>query len=1082
MKRIYHIIIFISLLLASSAIYAQTPFLKPHHLFRGKEEYNVNVIYQDPEGWIWFGTDRGLFRFDGINYTRFTTQEGLADDQITAINSDQHKKLWIGHKNGKLTIYDGNAFQIFTPEEGLGSIEITDIAVDSTGIVWYSTLGEGVYKYDGRYLKNLNTDDGISDNYVYDIEIDHNGILWFATDNGITMYSHGSCNIISMKNGLTDNIVRVLKTSKDDKLWIGTEEKGIAIYDPVNKSFSSIEGWNFGPVTGFIMSLENNIWISTEKEGIIQLKLIGNRNPWYRKITVNQGLISNRISSIIKDKEENIWIGGRQGVIQALPPIFEFLNKSNGTPFEMIYNLIKDNSENIWVCCESGLYRGIPDNAGQFIWSNLSEKMNLRKVNFTSVFLDSKGQVWAGTYGDGVFRINPDNLKYSKITIAQGLSDNNVISISGNDSLVWFSTLGGGVCSYNIIRSQLHNYHNAELRNSYVYATRSDNYGRTWIAGSLRFPAYIFRDSLFQVNINGQRFPQLYSIATDTSGGVWFNTGDKGIIKVMNDSITILDEKDGIGIDKIQSIVFDKLNNLLVISNRGVLFYKPHSGVILDYGENSGLSYQYPILNSVFTDKESQIWIGTETGIIKYNPEYLQFIGQKPRIFLSVKSLFNNPIKTGKNKFRYSENNFTFGYTGIWYSYPEGMSYRFMLEGYDLKWNYSNRNQNLTYPQLPAGKYTFRVEVSLDQTDWYSSEDSSYSFRVVPPFWQRWWFIAGMIILAACVIYMYIKFRLSNLEKAKEELEKEVRKRTEEIRNQNEVLEDQKDELEAQKEEIVSQRDIAEEQRDQIKAQKEDIQASIRYAHRIQTAILPPKNQLNSILKDYFILNKPKDIVSGDFYWVAQNTSYIFFSVGDCTGHGVPGSFMSMLGLSSLNDIVKSLQICKASTILNLLREKIQESLHQVDDREKVSSDGMDIALCILDPQSNKLQFAGAHNPLYILRNGEIIEIRANNMDIGSYLVEKQEFTNHEIQCEEGDQLYLFSDGYVDQFGGPKGKKYKSIKFREFLVSIHTETMIRQKWLLDEEIEIWKGDFRQTDDILVMGIKIAGVKPSEELS
>ena len=219
MKRAFLLVFAIYLLANAPVVIGQTPFLKPHHLFRGKEEYNIKVIYQDPKGWIWFGTDRGLFRFDGINYSRFTISEGLVDDQITALNSTTHdEKLWIGHKNGKITIYDGNKFSHFTPEESLGNVEITDIASDSTGVVWYSTLGEGLYKYDGRYLTNLNTDDGISDNYVYDIEIDKKGTLWLATDNGITHFIQDKCEVISMKDGLNDNIVRALKPSVDGRV------------------------------------------------------------------------------------------------------------------------------------------------------------------------------------------------------------------------------------------------------------------------------------------------------------------------------------------------------------------------------------------------------------------------------------------------------------------------------------------------------------------------------------------------------------------------------------------------------------------------------------------------------------------------------------------------------------------------------------------------------------------------------------------------------------------------------------------------------------------------------------------------
>jgi ligand-binding sensor domain-containing protein/serine phosphatase RsbU (regulator of sigma subunit) len=1065
MKRAFLLVFAIYLLANAPEVTGQTPFLRQHHLFRGKEEYNIKVIYQDPKGWIWFGTDRGLFRFDGINYSRFTISEGLVDDQITALNSTTDGELWIGHKNGKVTIYDGNKFTRFTPEESLGNVEITDIVSDSTGVVWYSTLGEGLYKYDGRYLTNLDTDDGISDNYIYDIEIDLKGTLWLATDNGITHFLNDKMEIISMKDGLNDNIVRALKPSVDGRVWIGTEEKGMSVYDPGNRAITQIEGWNFGAITGFTINFENDIWISTEKQGIIQLKFTAENKPTYRKLTVQQGLISDRTNTIIRDREENIWIGGKQGVIQALPPAFEFLNKTNGTPFEMIYNFTKDKKNNLWVCSEAGLFRGTPDNTGKYYWSNISEKLNSPKVNFISLFLDKNGEIWAGTYGEGVYKINPGNLTYSKISVTEGLNDNNVISISGNDSLIWFSTLGGGISCYNLYLSHFIRLEQPGLANSYIYATKSDKSGRVWIAGSLRYPAFIDKGSLYLITNEGMRFTQLYSVAIDSSDGVWFNTGDKGIIKVTGDSLILLGKNEGIGYDQIQSIIFDKLNNLLVISNRGFLFYKPSTGVLLEFGENSGLSYLYPILNSVYADPDGQIWIGTETGIIKYNPDYLKFIGQNPRVFLSTKNLFYNPIQTGRTKFRYSENNFTFGYTGIWFSNPEGLTYRYILEGYDLEWIFSNRNLTLTYSQLPPGNYTFKVEVSLDGKTWYSSQDSSYYFRVRPPFWQRWWFLAAVSLLILSGIYLYTKKRVASLEKAKKELEEEVQRRTEEVTNKNR-------ELEIQKAEISIQRDLAEEQRDKIEAQKEDIQSSIRYAHRIQSAVLPPKKQLDSVLKEYFILNKPKDIVSGDFYWIAQNPDCIFFSVGDCTGHGVPGSFMSILGISILNDIVKTLRIFKASTILDMLKERIHEALHQDTEREVITYDGIDIGLCILDPHSKILQFAAAHNPMYLIRNGVIINYLADEIDIGRFSNEKTEFTNHIIQCETGDQIYLFSDGYIDQFGGPLRKKYKSQKFRDFLLSIHTESMENQRELLNEEIENWRGKLAQLDDILVIGVKI----------
>lgn len=1046
MKKVSLLILQISFLFSASPLAAQAPFIKSHNLFRGKEEYNVNIIYQDPRGWIWFGTDHGLFRFDGISNTLFTTADSLADDNITALHFTEDKKLWIGHKHGEITLFDGNSFEKFNPEEGLGEIPVSDIVSDSSGVVWYSTLGEGVYRWDGKYLSNLNTYDGVSDNYVYDIELDNQGVLWFATDNGITRYSDRECEVISMKDGLADNLVRVIKTANDGKLWIGTDEKGVIVYNPEDKSFVNLSGWNYGPVTGITLSRENEIWISTEQEGIIQLKLPGNYYFSYRKVKVTPEMESIRINSVIKDMEDNIWIGGKSFVTQVLSPVFEFLNSSNGMPFNNCYSLAIDNLDNIWVCSEKGLYRGIHRNSGDLIWSNISEMLRFGKTNFISLYPDQEGKIWAGTYGAGVYRIDPDDLSYSVFTDQNGLTDNNVISISGLNNLVWFSTLGGGVSCFDTDNSRFLTINDPELIDLYVYETQSDKTGKTWIAGSLRYPSYIYNDKLHKISFTGPRIPQYYSIALDTSGRPWFNTGDKGILMVDGDSVKLLGKEEGIIFDKIQSIEFDKHNNLVIVSNRGLLFYKPGSGIILEFGESSWLSYLYPELNSVFTDADGKIWIGTDSGIITYNPDYLQYIGKNPQVFLSVMNLFYDPIEENRKKFRYRENNFTFGYTGIWFSNPEGLRYRYMLKGNDPDWTYSSRNQTLTYSNLPPGKYSFISEVSLDERNWFTSTDSVYSFAITPPFWRRIWFLTGATILFFLGIYSYVRLRVKSLEKDKKQLEAEVQKRTEEISNQNTVLE----------------------------AQKKEIQSSLHYARRIQSATLPPKNKLESILKDYFILYKPCEIVSGDFYWVARAGSTIFFAAADCTGHGVPGSFMSMLGLSALNDIVKSITKIKASVILDQLNERIREALHQGEDREMDTHEGMDISLCILDQKTNMLQYAGANNPLYLIRNNALTEIPADHIDIGSHTRETEEFNNHELKCEPGDLIYLFTDGFADQFGGPSRKKYKSQKFKDILLSINSESLDNQKLILDNEIETWKGGFEQIDDILVMGIRIQG--------
>lgn len=260
-------------------------------------------------------------------------------------------------------------------------------------------------------------------------------------------------------------------------------------------------------------------------------------------------------------------------------------------------------------------------------------------------------------------------------------------------------------------------------------------------------------------------------------------------------------------------------------------------------------------------------------------------------------------------------------------------------------------------------------------------------------------------------------------------------------------------------------------QRDQIFRQKQEITDSIQYASRIQKAIIPPEDILDDSLPDHFIYFRPRDIVSGDFYWLNKKENKTYFTAADCTGHGVPGAFMSMLGIAFMNEIVNKFKNIKANEILNELKKYVVESLHQTG-KSGETQDGMDMALCILDHQTNTLQFSGAYNPLILIRNGELIEYKADKMPIGIYHEKNDFFTNHEIKAQKGDCLYVFSDGYVDQFGGEKGKKFFKKRFKEMLLNIHSKPMKEQYQILDQTMKDWRGDYSQIDDILVIGVRV----------
>ncbi len=283
-------------------------------------------------------------------------------------------------------------------------------------------------------------------------------------------------------------------------------------------------------------------------------------------------------------------------------------------------------------------------------------------------------------------------------------------------------------------------------------------------------------------------------------------------------------------------------------------------------------------------------------------------------------------------------------------------------------------------------------------------------------------------------------------------------------------------EVNQQKEEVLAQRDHILEQKDKIEHQKEEITASIHYAKRIQFALLPPKQDLSQAFNDFFLLFKPRDIVSGDFYWFTQKDDIAVIAVADSTGHGVPGAFMSMLGIAFLNEIVNKdlenhVDNITADEILNELKDKIIKSLRQSDENSE-SKDGMDITVCVIDKKQNKLQFSGANNPLILVRKNKLTEHKGDRMPAGIYFGKDKKFTNTLIDLQTGDCLYMYSDGYQDQFGGNDKRKFMKKKFKNLLLEISSKSMKDQKQLLETELIDWQGDIKQIDDIIIVGIKV----------
>lgn len=291
---------------------------------------------------------------------------------------------------------------------------------------------------------------------------------------------------------------------------------------------------------------------------------------------------------------------------------------------------------------------------------------------------------------------------------------------------------------------------------------------------------------------------------------------------------------------------------------------------------------------------------------------------------------------------------------------------------------------------------------------------------------------------------------------------------------QNEEIVAQRDHIELQHEELQSQRDLAISQRDKIREQQNEIVDNIKYASRIQRALFPPLDLVQQLLPSYFIFNQPKDVVSGDFYWVSQNRHKTVIAVGDCTGHGISGAMMSMLGTAYLNEIINKHDVTTAPLILEQLRDRVITSLHQeITDNIDYSRDGMDISVCIIDILDNTLEFAGANNPVYLIRDSVITEFTPDKMPIGIHEFYEEPFTSKSATIQSGDSILMFTDGYVDQFGGKHDKKLKYNRFKKYLLAATQLPITQRQAFLKQKFTAWQGDNEQIDDVLILGFDIA---------
>jgi ligand-binding sensor domain-containing protein len=1096
----------------------------------GLSQNTITALFQDSKGFLWIGTPDGLDRYDGYNFLEYkhlaNDSTTLIDNRVTAIVEDNFQNLWVATEGGlNKLVRKTNQFLPYTFQNtgDLPHRQIQTLFKDKKGNLWVgSKQGLSQLIFDEKtgseswvHFSAQNQKFALlSQKSVTALAQDERGDMWIGTDSAGLFRLSFLGNQTEVKaiavseNGLRSAVIHALATDKRGYLWVGTAQ-GLQCYqlekdlwthytqDPTKST-----SLNENQVLGLLLDREQNLWIGTATEGVafLSAKEI-NTNPtqprfirYTKDIYDPQSLSDNTaIRALYQDYTGIIWIGTGQGGLNKYDPKrIKFRHyqaitdiRQNGLSDNKVTAFLKDNEDRLWIATKSGGLNRFDPKIGNGWWTTYTRYFSkLPSDNITGVVQDRYGTIWLSTRDGGAARFSYSSGALNVVVYKRkyrgedniGLPSNEISTLFLDKSgEVWLLTYQGDLCKYNRSANDFEVKMEGEaFKNDIPFAAYTNAQGKFWIGTPKGFFLYdplgekIIRDYRPKHNAIINSFHQ----QQDT---LWIGSS-KGlmILHLKNDSVGYITRKNGLPTDMIYAALVGKDGKVWISTNRGVACYNPKNPTkIKVYDKTNGLQGDQFNAGAYYMSAEGEIFFGGDNGYNAFFPEEVTEDPIAPRIIITDIEVFtknvpfydpttkiDQPLKSYVTEadtlwLDYEKNAFSLEFAALHFADPKKNLYAYKMEGLDEDWQYVNAGRRfVNYPNLPYGDFVFKIKAANADGTW-NEEGIALVIKVIPPIWSRPWFQIGLglLVVGAVSAGIWAKFRAEK--KQREYLESEVERQTKEIRRKNQTMLD-----------------------------------SIRSAENIQNAILVGEAEVRALLPNSFVIFLPKDIVSGDFYWFKQAAEAVYVGVVDCTGHGVPGAFMSLIGYASLNEIFAQNPNLSPAEMLDELNLRIQTLLRPKNDTSR-QADGMDVCLCRIEYHKRKVTFAGAKRPLYRLSaEGHLEEIKGDKKSIGDR--KTMRFTNHELVLGKGESIYLTTDGYADQ-QNTEGRKFGSNHLKAELekwghldASLQKEkledTLLRYRLLKEKELlPEWRNKplhqlgeqafIEQRDDISMIGVK-----------
>ncbi len=1039
--------LFAMTLLLPDTVCAQTYSYKTFDLTNGLPGSYVNAIGQDKEGFLWVGLETGLYRFDGFNFYSVTLPDTLSQGYPASLFCDAGGVMWIGFTDGSL--FTWSAGSVVTRQGDTDADRINRIMASPDGKTWIVSQSRGIYVAGSGKTTKLATPEGI---VIFDIAFIGEDSLLVATQDNLHICKIQGDQIVIVKSfpELEYTWVQSLVSLPGRRWAAGTDGAGLYIISEAEGSFIASPVSGYQPLEGVripaVLPVDGSTLLAATREsGVAKIRFSDD----FLSVAsgeiydIRSGLPDNDVRTVFTDREGNLWIGlFNRGLAAVTTNAFSFYLP--GADREITY--IGETSDGIVMGTRSGLYDFNPATGSFGNYRDLNKKTGGSGI--TSWKAERDGNIWIGTASDGLFLLNSSG-SVKSFYRAGNPGQDHINGITLDRKYIWLATLNGVVVLDRETGKRIREF------TTWDRLPNTNNISQVVSVKEGVVMAATETDKLCYLNITegviteglvmeGPMRNRIQSISNaGADGSISAGTLGNGLFRFRADTLLNITSADGLLTNYCYSVLNASDGRIWTGHERGFSVVNLSAGAIRTFGRDFGVTGDC-LPNALFEASDGRIYVGTTEGVVVYDPRMERKNPPPPQAgIISVviggteypwRPVYQLPYRTS---YKIQVN-----YAGLSLSDPLNVIYRTRLTNYDEDWTDPTYDRSEDY-SLRDGNYTFTVEASpADKST--AGTTASFEIHIKRPFFRTWWFILGLVAVLSGIVYIIILLRERMHRIQRKALEDELDIRTAEVR--------------AQREELFQK--------------NTDITESITYAKRIQTSVLPDTSRLATVFGDAFVFFLPRDIVSGDFYWFDWIDKDKFILVcADSTGHGVPGAFMSMIGTALLQDIITRKKIVKPSQILVELDRQIFSTLNQNQEVE-AANDGMDIVVCEFNVKTRHLVFASAMRPVILIIDGEQQYVRGNRAAIGGESASEKFFNDQEYYLREGDLIYLFSDGYPDQFGGRGSKKMKISRLKALIEDIKHLPMAEQYTRVKDYFFEWKGENEQIDDVLIMGIKL----------